>query len=101
MRKKLPSILYASGGVFILGLAHLAMAQTLPPTYIPGTKFSTGQDIVPTFDGWIRNPDGAFTMVFGYMNRNYKEELAVPAGSDNKVEPGRPDRGPATRRLGR
>jgi hypothetical protein len=27
-------------------------------------------------------------MVFGYMNRNYKEELVIPAGPDNKVEPG-------------
>ncbi len=77
-------------------LAHQAIAQTLPPTYIAGTKFSTGQDVVPTFDGWILNADGTFTMVFGYMNRNYQEEPAIPAGPDNKVEPGIPDRGQPT-----
>lgn len=51
---------------------------------------------MPSFDGWIRNPDGSFTMVFGYMNRNYEEELAIPAGADNKLEPGPVDQGQPT-----
>ena len=65
-----------------------AGAQPLPPTYIPQTKFARGQDVVPSFDGWLRNSDGSFTMVFGYLNRNYEEELATPAGADNQVSPG-------------
>jgi hypothetical protein len=79
---------------FVLGSGCLA--QTAPQTYIPQTKFARGQDIVPSFDGWLRNPDGSFTMVFGYMNRNYEEELAIPAGPDNKLEPGTPDQGQPT-----
>lgn len=71
-------------------------AQNLPQTYIPQTKFSRGQDVVPSFDGWIRNADGTFTMVFGYFNRNIEEELAIPAGPDNKIEPGLPDQGQPT-----
>ncbi len=67
-----------------------------PPTYIPQTKFARGQDVVPSFDGWIRNPDGTFTLVFGYMNRNYEEELAIPTGPDNKLEPGASDQGQPT-----
>jgi hypothetical protein len=82
-------------GCIVLGLGS-ATAQIPPPTYIPETKFSSGQDVVPTFDGWLRNADGTFTMVFGYMNRNYKEELAIPAGAGNKLEPGVPDRGQPT-----
>jgi hypothetical protein len=35
-------------------------------------------------------------MVFGYMNRNYEEELAIPAGADNKLEPGPADQGQPT-----
>jgi hypothetical protein len=35
-------------------------------------------------------------MVFGYFNRNWEEELAIPAGPDNKLEPGDPDRGQPT-----
>jgi hypothetical protein len=77
-------------------ICALAEAQTLPPTYIPQTKFARGQDVVPSFDGWLRNPDGTFTMVFGYMNRNYEEELAIPAGPDNKLESGASDQGQPT-----
>jgi hypothetical protein len=70
-------------------------AQQLP-TELPSTKFSSGQNVVPYFDGWIRNPDGTFDLVFGYFNRNWKEELTIPAGPDNIVEPGGPDRGQPT-----
>ena len=90
----LRAFLLALGGT--LGAAYQASAQTTPQTYIPQTKFARGQDVVPSFDGWIRNPDGSFTMVFGYLNRNYEEELVIPAGPDNKLEPGMPDRGQPT-----
>ncbi|MCU1338654.1 MAG: hypothetical protein JWO19_4235 [Bryobacterales bacterium] len=81
--------------LFVAGL-YLAVAQNLPQTYIPQTKFSRGQDVVPSFDGWIRNTDGTFTLVFGYFNRNLEEELVIPAGPDNKLEPGVPDQGQPT-----
>src|SRR4051812_43874896 len=66
------------------------------PTELPSTKFSSGQDVVPYFEGWIHNPDGTFDLVFGYFNRNWQEELAIPPGPDNSVEPGGPDRGQPT-----
>jgi hypothetical protein len=74
----------------------VSFAQQLPPTYNPETKFDFGQDVVPSFDGFVHNADGTYTMVFGYMNRNYKEELVIPAGPDNKIEPGPVDQGQAT-----
>jgi hypothetical protein len=77
-------------------LMGIVAAQSLPQTYIPQTKFSRGQNVVPSFDGWIRNADGTFTMVFGYFNRNLEEELVVPPGPDNKLEPGLPDQGQPT-----
>jgi hypothetical protein len=70
--------------------------QQLPPSQIPQTKFDTGQDVVPVYEGWIRNPDGTFDLVFGYFNRNYQEELVIPPGPDNMIEPGGPDRGQPT-----
>lgn len=76
--------------------AGMISAQPPVPTYIPQTKFSTGQDVVPAYEGWLRNSDGTFTMVFGYFNRNWKEELAIPVGADNKLEPGEADRGQPT-----
>ncbi|MBV8842676.1 MAG: hypothetical protein JO307_07680 [Bryobacterales bacterium] len=81
--------------VFLVGIAA-AVGQTLPQTYIPQTHFASGQDVVPSFDGWLRNADGTFSMVFGYFNRNFEEELVIPAGPDNKVEPGMPDQGQPT-----
>jgi len=83
-------------GVTLGALALCAWAQPPAPTYIPQTKFASGQDIVPSFDGWMKNADGSFTMVFGYMNRNYEEELAIPAGPENKLEPSAVDRGQPT-----
>ena len=36
--------------------------------------------VIPYFEGWIKNPDGTFDMVFGYFNRNFVQEFAIPAG---------------------
>jgi hypothetical protein len=59
-------------------------------------KFNQGQDVVPIFEGWAKNPDGTFAMWFGYYNRNYAETPFLPVGPENKIEPGAPDRGQPT-----
>jgi hypothetical protein len=73
-----------------------APGQAQLPTAITATRFNAGQPIFPYFEGWIRNQDGTFDLVFGYFNRNYQQELAIPAGPDNKVEPSGPDAGQPT-----
>lgn len=93
---KISCPLIAVSGLLICALFARAGAQAPPPTYIPQVKFDSGQNIVPVYEGWIRNSDGTFDMVFGYFNRNYKEELAIPAGPSNMIEPGGPDRGQPT-----
>ena len=60
-------------------------------------RFDRGQNVAPVFEGWERNPDGTFTMVFGYMNRNYEEMPESPIGPNNAFEPGPADRGQPTR----
>ena len=52
--------------------------------------YSSGQTVAPAFEGWERNPDGSYDMVFGYFNRNLDEHLHVPIGPDNNIEPGGP-----------
>ena len=62
----------------------------------PGVLFNRGQDVSPTFDGWERNPDGSFSMWFGYFNRNTQEYLDVPIGPENTVDLGNGDQGQPT-----
>ena len=64
-------------------------------------SYSRGQNVSPAFEGWEHNPDGSFNMVFGYMNRNWEEELDVPIGPENNVAPGNPDQGQPTHFLPR
>jgi hypothetical protein len=49
-------------------------------------QYARGQDVAPTFEGWERNADGTFSMAFGYLNRNYEEELDIPVGPANNIE---------------
>ncbi len=60
------------------------------------SSFESGLGVSPAYEGWVANPDGSFTMLFGYMNENWKEELDVPIGPDNAFSPGAADRGQPT-----
>jgi hypothetical protein len=51
-------------------------------------QYARGQNVAPVFEGWERNPDGSFSMVFGYLNRNYEEEVDIPVGPANAVAAG-------------
>ena len=55
-----------------------------------------GQSVTPAFEGWFQNPDGTYSILFGYFNRNAKEELDIPIGPNNRLEPGGPDNGQPT-----
>ena len=61
-----------------------------------GIPVNRGQDVSPTFEGWEKNPDGSYSMWFGYLNRNAEEDLDVPVGPDNNVDNGNPDQGQPT-----
>lgn len=50
--------------------------------------YAAGQNVAPVFEGWEHNPDGTYNMVFGYLNRNYEEEVDIPVGANNNVTPG-------------
>jgi len=59
-------------------------------------KYSRGQDVSPTFDGWKVNPDGTYTLYFGYFNRNSEEEVDIPIGPDNRFDLENIDQGQPT-----
>ena len=63
--------------------------------------YNSGQTVSPGYEGWEENPDGSFNFLFGYMNRNWQEEIDVPVGADNNIEPGGTDFGQPTHFLPR
>jgi len=56
---------------------------------------ASGQNVQPFFEGWERGPDGTISMWFGYLNRNFKEQVDIPIGPNNSFDPGG-DRGQPT-----
>ena len=62
--------------------------------------YSRGQNVSPAYEGWEELPDGRY-FVFGYMNRNWEEEIDIPVGPDNSFNIGRPDQGQPTHFLPR
>ena len=64
-------------------------------------SYTSGQPVSPAFEGWEEDKDGTRYFVFGYMNKNWEEELDVPIGPDNSFSPGDPDRGQPTHFLPR
>ncbi|HMF95795.1 MAG TPA: hypothetical protein VKE96_15950 [Vicinamibacterales bacterium] len=95
-----PAVTASPGGP-LHGYAAGGSDSAQLPTELPSTKFKSGQDIVPYFEGWIRNKDLSFDLVFGYFNRNWEEEIAIPPGPDNSIDPGPADRGQPTFFLAR
>ena len=79
--------------VVSLGVAQSASAQSELQNDF---KYNSGQDVQPVFEGWSKTADGGFLMHFGYLNRNWAQELPIPVGPENSIEPGGPDRGQPT-----
>jgi hypothetical protein len=75
------------GSVFLSG-------QTLPE---PRKQF--GASVTGAFEGWYENADSTRGFLVGYYSRNTQEELDVPIGPDNRIEPGGPDMGQPTHFL--
>ena len=82
----------------VLLAALFAIAPTLSAQSL---SYTSGQSVAPAFEGWEQAPDGAKYFVFGYMNRNWEEEIDVPIGGENVVAPGNADQGQPTHFLPR
>ena len=64
-------------------------------------SYSSGQNVSPAYEGWEIGTDGQKYFVFGYMNRNWVEEIDVPVGPDNGFNIGGADQGQPTHFLPR
>ena len=88
----------AAGAVMVAMTAGglLLSAQT---TAIPEPRRGSGASVTPAFEGWYYNPDGSRSFLIGYYNRNAQQELDIPIGPNNRIEPGGPDMGQPTHFL--
>jgi hypothetical protein len=79
--------------LYSLLLLVLALPQSL--------TYSRGQNISPAYEGWEQSADGSRYFVFGYMNRNWEEEIDIPIGPGNTFNTGSADQGQPTHFLPR
>lgn len=96
-RKSLSFVRVCIGLLAGLGIAGCALlwAQSLPME----PAHESGQSITGAFEGWFSNPDGTFSILVGYYNRNSKQVIDISPGPNNKIEPGGPDMGQPTHFL--
>ncbi len=60
-----------------VGIPRILVAQAPAPL---APTAANGQTATPAFEGWYRNPDGTYSISFGYYNRNTTEVLSMPIG---------------------
>ncbi|MBE66806.1 MAG: hypothetical protein CMQ30_09105 [Gammaproteobacteria bacterium] len=88
-----------SSSLKISTLLLLSLLCISTPAY--SQTYRSGQHVEPAFEGWRPNPDGSFSMMFGYMNENWEEEPDAEIGENNFFSPGEADRGQPTHFLPR
>ena len=92
-RRSAPLLLVALACCWFRWPSHGVDAQSL--------TYSKGQNVAPAYEGWEQSPDGTRYFLFGYMNRNWEEEIDVPVGAGNGFNIGGFDRGQPTHFLPR
>ena len=77
---------FAIGAVALI--AGLWLQVPIAAQGVPlGLTSASGQGVTPAYEGWYANPDGTFTLSFGYFNRNTDQVLEIPLGENNSIEP--------------
>ena len=88
------------GVLGVLAIAAVAMTAATAQVVLPNQPHAAfGDSVTPSFEGWFDSADGNHHILFGYYNRNSKQELDIPIGPDNNIQPAGPDRGQPTHFL--
>ncbi|MBI3082207.1 MAG: hypothetical protein HYY94_04745 [Gemmatimonadetes bacterium] len=78
-------------------IATPAGAQQPRPPLVLEPLGVRGEAIFPAFEGWGPDRSGEnLLLLLGYYNRNRTQELDIPVGPDNRIEPDGPDYGQPT-----
>jgi len=85
----------------VIGIALTLVLAVVAASTAQNLTYAKGQNVSPAYEGWEEDSAGRKFFVFGYMNRNWQEELDVPVGTDNRFTTGTPDQGQPTHFLPR
>lgn len=88
-----------AAGAVILAMTAGGILLSAQTTVVPEPRRGFGASVTPAFEGWFYNPDGSRSFLVGYYNRNSQQELDIPVGPNNRIEPGGPDMGQPTHFL--
>jgi hypothetical protein len=90
----------AAAGLLAGGALIAAPQVGVPGQRLPGEPRKLfGSGVTGSFEGWYYNQDGSRAFLVGYLNRNLTQEVDVPIGPSNRIEPGGPDMGQPTHFL--
>jgi len=74
------------GAAFVFA-AVLLLTGRLPPAL----RAQSNQPIYPAYDGYLKNPDGSYTLSFAYFSHN-ADVVTIPPGPGNMFAPSPADR---------
>jgi hypothetical protein len=89
-------LLVAAIAIAISGIATPGLAQLPRPPLVLEPLGASGEAIFPALEGWGPDKNGESLILLGYYNRNKSQELDIPIGPDNRIEPDGPDYGQPT-----
>ena len=77
------------------GGAHLEpggwLRRSWPDLFWPVAHAQRNQPVYPAYDGFLKNPDGSYTLSFAYFSHN-AEPVTIPPGAGNSFTPDPADR---------
>lgn len=92
----LPVAAVAAAAVIGIHAEQQGIGQTPSPLPLSQSIRERGSSVTGAYEGWYRDRDGTTRLLVGYFNRNTKQELDIPIGPGNRIEPGGPDQGQPT-----
>ncbi|OFW27365.1 MAG: hypothetical protein A3H97_11015 [Acidobacteria bacterium RIFCSPLOWO2_02_FULL_65_29] len=100
MKSFRPAVAALAAVVAVGSWAIVASGQAVPlPSQVPlplEPLGLTNEAVFAALEGWGPHKDGANVIILGYFNRNKDQELDIPIGPNNRIEPGGPDFGQPT-----
>lgn len=85
--------------VSLCAVGAIVGGMLLSGQQIPEPRKQFGASVTGAFEGWFANEDGSRSFLVGYFNRNTQQELDIPIGPNNRIEPDGPDLGQPTHFL--